>query len=178
MGTRGAVCLVIDGQEKTIYNHFDSYPGGLGQDVLTWLKGSIDINAVRALRPVPEGDPTPDDFARLAEFHDPGVSSGRDWYALLRRTQGDLAATMRAGLYEDAGDFPRDSLFCEWAYVADFDARRFEVYRGFQTTPPTDGRWVGKPSADDSGKYYPVQRIAAWPLDDLPESLDTMESGD
>lgn len=41
MGTRGFVGFVIDGQEKIGYNHFDSYPDGLGVDVLSWLRGEV-----------------------------------------------------------------------------------------------------------------------------------------
>src|SRR5688500_20082380 len=101
MGTRGAVCLVADGAEKVIYNHYDSYPSGLGMDVLAWLRSALadeaaTRTAITALAPVPDREPTAEDAARLAEFHDPHVSTGKDWYALLRRTQGDLAATLRA----------------------------------------------------------------------------------
>lgn len=179
MGTRGAIVLVADGQEKVLYNHFDSYPEGLGEDVLLWLREVGDIEEdvrrqVIALQKVPYNrKPTAEDIERLAEFHDPNVSTGADWYSLLRRTQGDLSAVLRAGLYEDAAEFPLDSLFCEWAYVVDFDERRFEVYEGFRKTPTTEGRWAGKPGADSvSGTtYYPVQRIASWSFDRLPLPL-------
>lgn len=30
MGTRGFITFVIDGVEKTAYNHFDSYPSNWG----------------------------------------------------------------------------------------------------------------------------------------------------
>lgn len=180
MGTRGAIVLVADGQEKVLllYNHFDSYPEALGENVLQWLRNVLAADEgqlteatarelVVALEPVPDRDPMREDFERLAEFHDPGVSTGKDWYSLLRRTQGDLDAVLRAGLYEnDSADFPLDSLFCEWAYVVDFDQRVFEVYEGFQKTAPTAGRWVGK--AGTEAGYCPVQRIASWRFDALP----------
>lgn len=172
MGTRGAVCLVVDGTEKVIYNHWDSYPDGLGEGVASWLRDSLADedaarHAVQSLQPVDATvDPTAEDFERYGEFHDPNVSTGKDWYSLLRHTQGNLPMTLKAGLYEPSPDFPLDSLFCEWAYVVDFDARQFEVYEGFRQTPPTDGRWVGKRGDDD--QYYPVQRVAAWSFDDLP----------
>lgn len=185
MGTRGAIVLVADGQEKVIYNHFDSYPQGLGEDVLGWLsnvlragdgdEGMLTESAARelvvALKPAPNREPTAEDLERYAEWHDPGVSTGKDWYALLRKTQGDPDAMLRAGLYEDdAADFPLDSLFCEWAYGVDFDERAFEVYKGFQETPPTAGRWVGRRLAPRPRvkSYYPVQRIAVWSFDKLP----------
>lgn len=46
MGTRGFICFVIDAKEKTAYNHYDSYPDGLGLHVLTWLRES-DIDIIR-----------------------------------------------------------------------------------------------------------------------------------
>ena len=39
MGTRGAIGFRLDGVDKVAYNHFDSYPSGLGADVLTELCG-------------------------------------------------------------------------------------------------------------------------------------------
>jgi len=185
MGTRGALVLIGNEAVRTVYNHYDSYPGGLGYDVLTWLRAVLKFDvegeeqarkAIASLAPVPDREPTAEDIARLAEFHDPDVSSGRDWYALLRKTQGDISAMLRAGYYEPAEEFPLDSLFCEWAYVVDFDARTFDVYQGFQKTPPTAGRWVGAARIEApegiEGKYYPVNRIASFSFDDLPVELD------
>lgn len=184
MGTRGAVCLVVDETEKVIYNHYDSYPGGLGEDVVGWLRAALAMSevetrsAVSALRPVPDAEPTPEDFERLAKFRDPHVNRGEGWYSLLRHTQGDLALTLKAGLYESAANFPYDSLFCEWAYVVDFDARRFEVYRGFSQSPPSEGRWVGRDGEGGDPSYYPVQRIKSWSFDELPASIVVELDGD
>lgn len=56
MGTRGFVTFVIDGREKTAYNHADSAPEGLGLDVLRWLRdGAVNypdtvVERARALR--------------------------------------------------------------------------------------------------------------------------------
>lgn len=41
MGTRGTWGFVADGDEKLTYNHFDSYPDGLGVDVLDALREKI-----------------------------------------------------------------------------------------------------------------------------------------
>lgn len=171
MGTRGAIVFVVDGAEKGVYNQFDSYPDGLGIDVLTWLR--MDLGTGRedklrelahALRPV-NGEPTDEDRERYAEFGDPHVSTGRDWYSLLRRTQGEPGAILRAGVYEEANDFPLDSLFCEWAYVIDFDTREIEVYEGFQRVPPDQGRYAGRKGRHD---YYPVRLRRSWSFDALP----------
>ena len=39
MGTRGAIGWSKGGVTKVTYNHFDSYPDGLGLDVVKYLKG-------------------------------------------------------------------------------------------------------------------------------------------
>lgn len=177
MGTRGALTFVVDGVEKTTYNQYDSYPDGLGLDVLAWLR-SADLTAARkaavALTPV-SGEPTADELAELAEFHDRHVSNGHDWYSALRRTQGNPAAILRAGRYDPSDDFPLDLLFCEWAYVVDFDSKVFEVYKGFQQSPPTAGRWVGREGVRG---YCPVQRVAEWSFDALPVDLSALDAGD
>jgi hypothetical protein len=38
MGTRGTVGFYTQGQPKLTYNHYDSYPDGVGVDVFSWLK--------------------------------------------------------------------------------------------------------------------------------------------
>lgn len=186
MSTRGAWGFVLDGQEKIVYNHSDSYPDGLGMTLATWLVSVLREpdglarlrEQVRALAPVPDAEPDATVIARLAKFHDPSVggSSGDSWYKLLRRTQGDPAATLEAGLFEDGSDFPTDSLFCEYAYVIDLDADesvgRFEVYEGFQMAPPERGRWAGhapgrEPVQPGATTYYPVELVASYPLPDV-----------
>src|SRR6185437_9317904 len=176
MGTRGFITFVIDGREKTAYNHFDSYPDGLGQDVLTWLRVARDGGLpVRELRVVsPDSKPTAEDIARLSRFswggaqHGGGrdLRDGQEWYDLLRETQGSPHDMLAAGVIEDAFSFPQDSLFAEWGYVVDLDARCFEVYEGFQRAPHGKGRFASRPGL--TGGYAPVALRASWPLDALP----------
>jgi hypothetical protein len=173
MGTRGAWGFVLAGSEKIMYNHYDSYPRGLGQTVLDWLREQItDEIALRErvekLTVVPDREPTPAEQRRFAKYSDSMVSTGRDWYALLRHTQGNMDATLEAGLFEDGSKFPLDSLFCEWAYIIDLDMRQFEVYEGFRTEPTTDGRWKGQREAGNR-EYHAIQLVASYSFDELPE---------
>ncbi len=172
MGTRGVMGFVVDGQEKLAYNHWDSYPSGTGVDVLKWLreqdatKLAVQAAAIRVIDGATP--PTPEDVDRLAPWTDLGVSRGstQDWYCLLRGTQGDMAAMTQAGVMEDAGTFPLDSLFCEWGYVVDLDAGTFEVYEGFQEKPHDAGqvrhpRRNGEPvPADRSSSVLAPRRTA------------------
>lgn len=182
MGTRGFVGFVVGGQVKIGYNHFDSYPEYLGVNVFNtacrWLSGGeIEKRAQQAqdLRLVGDDDkPTPEDRIRLSAHRQQGVGEAGSWYELLRDAQGDLDATLDAGVMIDAGDFPLDSLYCEWGYLIDLDRRKLEVYQGFQKASPTAGRWAGREALDDDRyrrlghNYYPCNRIVEFDLGALP----------
>lgn len=175
MGTRGFITFVAGGVEKTAYNHFDSYPSGLGVKVLDFLRTQLTPTdedcqdatpqAVYAaalaelsqrvvnLRVVRENvdEVTAEDVKRLAPWTDMWVGGPVDkgklafWYQLLRNTQYDPAAMLEAGVVEDASDFPADSLYAEWGYVIDLDEGLLEVYRGFVEGPHASGRFANRP---------------------------------
>lgn len=213
MGTRGFYGLVIDETAKITYNHFDSYPSALGADILKQVRdlaGNLDAfrESARRLTLVDESVvPTTEEMARLLDHWDSSVSTGEptEWYSLLRKLQGDLAGTLEAGVMIDSEGFPLDSLFCEWGYLVDLDKGTFEVYRGFQKSSPTKGRWADRPNehdraldlkaaqeAFDAGEinqqqfeyytrpteYYAVQRVAEYPLDALPDEADYLAQED
>lgn len=173
MGTRGFVGFVADGKEKIAYCHSDAYPGGLGADVLKWLHGVEDLDvlaaAIEALRVVGRDEvPTDEDIERLKPWTNLSVASRStsDWYCLLRETQGEPAQMLRAGYIEDASEFPTDSLFAEWGFIADLDAGVFEAYRGFQEEPHDKGRFADREPLDRG--YWPVALAASWSLKELP----------
>ncbi len=130
MGTRGHLTFIIDGQRKTAYNHWDSYPSALGVGVLNWLHGAVVasvpdlVKAARGLRVVsPDSEPTDDDIKALAEFWNKSVGDRTrerpEWYQLLRDTQGDPAAILRAGVIEDGSGYGG----IEWEYEVDCDTK-------------------------------------------------------
>lgn len=148
MGTRGAIAVRVGGTTKAAYNHFDSYPSGLGEQTLKFAR-SIDMAAARelafALQPAPEDrKPTPEEVERLKPWTDLTVSnqSTEDWYCLLRNTQGDLSATLSAGFY-----YPGGVGDDEWSYVIDLDTETYEVWEG-------------------------GSKVATFKLDELPETLE------
>lgn len=187
MGTRGFVGFVADDTEKITYNHFDSYPSGLGLDVLRWLREQ-DVSKVReaavALRLVDsETRATVKDVERVGlKYADTNVSTREltEWYVLLRETQGNPAAILDAGVMIDSKDFPLDSLFCEFGYLIDLDKEIFEVYAGFQEQPHDAGRFAKRTSepAEYNNGYAPVALVASWSLATLPTDDEFMSELD
>lgn len=200
MSTRGFITFVAGGTEKTTYNHSDSYPDWLGVNVLSWLRTSLGSfepccglfsdqygcsehgreslthlrDRITALRVVDQNvPPTAEEIESLKGYANSNV--GRqdlsDWYCLLRETQGYPGAILAAGVMTDASDFPADSLFAEWGYVVDTDAKTFEVYEGFQKAKHDKGRFAERPQRE-RGEYWPVALVASWPLDALPTNED------
>jgi len=177
MGTRGAVGFYVGGKTKVGYNHWDSYPGGLGAEVVKWLQGKADpismYEKARMLAPVPDREPTAEEIERLKPWTNLSVSnqSTSDWYCLLRETQGSLEATLESGFYSDAESFLADSLFCEWAFIINLDDEVFEVYKGFQKALHTAGRYSSIPVQEkgSGNTYYPVALVASFPLTAIPE---------
>jgi len=130
MGTSGAVGVVVDGERKSSYCHYDAYPSHLGVHVLAQAKSIVADLGLEAARKQArdmrmisaEADPpTEKDMKELAPFFDERVGGEDDgWYRLTRKLQGDLLTSMMVGVMLDAGDFADDH-GCEWAYMVDLD---------------------------------------------------------
>jgi hypothetical protein len=180
MGTRGVIGVRLEGKDKIAYNHFDSYPSGVGKDIVKEIKtlGRENLlDGARCLRAIDEDEkPTPQEIARLAPFTDTTVAgcSTTDWYCLLRDCQGSLLKMMQAGLYVAADKFMADSLFCEWGYIVNLDENTFEVYKGFQKKKHRKGRYASMKRGKGPGanEYYPVALVKAFPLDNIPENWE------
>ena len=182
MGTRGAVGVRLGGHDKITYNHWDSYPEGLGHDTIKAVHDLLKDRPafeekVRNLKAVEvvNGDkvePTPEQIEQLRKYADTGVSnqSLKDWYCLLRQTHGKIDVILDAGYFEDSADFLHDSLFCEYAYVINLDDNVLEVYKGFQHGAHDKGRYAKLPVG--RGDYHPVALVGAVPLDVIARSKD------
>lgn len=183
MGTRSAIGFRIDGTDKLVYNHSDSYPDGLGADLIDqlgeMLKNPTLKEQARALVAIPEDyTPTPEDVERCKPYTNLGVStrSLSDWYCLTREAQGDLNALLVIGKFSPYDEFLISSLFCEFAYIINLDENLLEFYVGFNKDPKAAGRYASKTNDNDreeGERYYGVRLAKTWPLDAIPPDVIT-----
>jgi hypothetical protein len=148
MGTSGYISFIADHQAKNAYSHYDSGPDDLGLKMLDWLRAASAQpeplkTAIRGLRIVSDDgeQPTAEEVSRFRQYSDPSVGDpSTEWYALLRRTQGDPNAILACGcvVYEDEPS--------GWIYEVDTDERSFTVnycYENRVTWP-----WTALPADD------------------------------
>lgn len=181
MGTRGLYGFRKDGVDKVAYNHCDSYPSGLGVQVAAFcentnVKEMVDIfdNLILVH---PDDVPTSKQIRECDQWKNLNVSTQnvKDWYCLIREAQGDMSAFTKGLRYMfDAGDFIKDSLFCEWAYIVNLDTDMLEVWKGFQHEPDKSNRY-GQDNYYANDKYskqayYPCALIAEYPLETVIQS--------
>jgi hypothetical protein len=167
MGTRGVFGFHKNGVDKITYNHYDSYPTGLGDCVKEFItKHNVgELNAIFdcIIMVDHESKPTPEQINECKEYTDLSVSdqSTDDWYCITHGSQGNPEAYAEGLKYMlDDPEFLKESLFCEWGYVINLTTDRLEIYRGFQKHPCDNRYKVDKP---DSG-YYNCALIREIPL--------------
>lgn len=155
MGTRGLYGFYYKGRYYLVYNHWDSYPNGLGMklvaELVDWFKAGKDIDGLKESLSkikfvsdcgdgnspwIKRGAPTEEDIEALKPWTDLTVSNQTDqeWYCLLRKTQGSLTKVLDCGymLLREGYNCPKDwdDIFIEWVYVVDLDNAEFIAYEG------------------------------------------------
>lgn len=102
MGTRGILGFIILGQRYAAYNHYDSYPEGLGKGIIEFILNLTPESYATMVRLVAEltwvewySKPSldlQDRYQRLG-FIDLSISScgPEEWYSLLYKMQGASA---------------------------------------------------------------------------------------
>ena len=154
MGTRGIYGYRKNKQDKLMYNHYDSYPEGLGQNMLEYIKmySNKEIN----------------DICDSIKF----VEKDKNWnLSREMETRIQSREVYLSSFHEDStilmpedNNFIKDSLFCEWGYIVNLDTDCLEVWIGFQKFPQKNNRYGRKKISDG---YYPCRLIAEIPFDDL-----------
>lgn len=182
MGTRSSIGVHVNGKDKLTYNQYDGYPTGVGKQVYEQICALIKqhgwdgvVKLATKLKQVKSNkkftEKQKEKYGDLWEQ----VSTGKDMYSLLRGLQGNLGAMLERGIMTENNDFIKDSLFCEWAYILNVDEQTFEIYRGFQHSPPANGRYKDCPA--DRG-YYACDLIHTIDLSSFQRFHDALALGD
>lgn len=171
MGTRGIYGIRKNNVDKTTYNHFDSYPSGLGAQVVEFF---ADADLVKlgevfdSIRLVKPDDIITEDIAKTipAEFFN--VNGGhrtKTFYCYLRDAQGDLSVYLKGLKYMiDNHNFIKESLFCEWGYIVNLDTGKLEVWEGYQKAPTKGNRYGITPNENG---YYPCKMVAEFTQEEI-----------
>mmetsp|Transcript_14809 Transcript_14809/g.16397 ORF Transcript_14809/g.16397 Transcript_14809/m.16397 type:complete len:170 (+) Transcript_14809:277-786(+) len=139
MGTRGLFGYYHKGNFYVVYNHWDSYPSGLGEAILdevlsiikpTQLQSWIErIDSIKVIDP--NTKPTPEDVKKTVGSHDLSVSdqSLDDWYCLLRGCQGSLSAVLCSGYLLNHTQQSGEPDWEEYSYILNLDSNSFDYYK-------------------------------------------------
>lgn len=184
MGTRNLTMVISEGKTKIAqYGQWDGYPDGQGAKALHFLL-SCDFNKFKEklslCRFIENGSRKEKEIENF--FEKIGSVNGgltmeqskkyHKKYPFLTRDNG---ATILELIYEsddelkwlyNSTDFAADSLFCEWAYVIDFDKNTFEVYEGFNSTPLTENDRFHHLTGEND--YQPIKMVKMYDLYNLP----------
>lgn len=175
MGTRGAVGFRFKGQDKIAFNQFDSYVHGLGYTCLAavpkFLQNlSMTESQIYRLQEVDANTPPPTAEQQQA-LNKVLKEKTDDWCEIIYQTRGRPTLILAAGYYHQSLSFLADSLFCECAYIFNFDEMVLECYRGFQDVKHHLGRYADLP-VEAGSRYYPVALVGTIPFELVGRDLD------
>ena len=186
MGTRGVWGFHKNGKDKLTYNHFDSYPEGLGEVMVNFIDNVPALGLSRFCDDIILVDEESTPSKKSQEFYkkhgvanlNVGNRSTEDWYCLLRELQGEPEKlyslwdeTKHKVHIVDNNSFIRDSLFCEYGYIVNLDNNTLEFYVGFQKKPQEGNRYQAiTDGKEEEDFYYPCKLAKSFPLDEIRKS--------
>lgn len=197
MGTRNLTIVFDAGKYRVAqYGQWDGYPEGQGLTCLRFLRDQMNEKDFReALSHIKyiDAEKLQRMWLDYGMYEDGSIKISdadrfREAYPEFSRDTGAEILTMiqnsriTSNCLENSLTFAADSLFCEWAYVIDFDKRTFEVYTGFNNTPLEESdrfyflREYEDTDAYGNRHYYGVKLVKEFNLDDLPDD-DTFLEG-
>lgn len=195
MGTRNLTAVYIDGEYKVAqYGQWDGYPDGQGMTALHFLRDKMDVErfkaALRKCSYIGENEYT--DLWKSFGMNEDGMVTMEQSNAM-KKAHPQFSRDTGANILEiiqnhpdgtklqDSLTFAADSLFCEWAWVIDFDSGTFEGFKGFNPMPLTEEDRFHFLREHEEGEYFGVRLAAKWKLDSLPtdeEFLAAFEEDD
>lgn len=140
MSTRGFVGFIHNGEIKGWYNHYDSFPGGLGYDVLKTVYCKYSWETIK------------DFLINRTTFDD----KKHHCEVLTCDWEKDHVTL------QQSKDFYKNGLFCEYAYIFDLDSpkKKLRLFKGFGKKPDKSRPdWYHQSSQFLNGeKYYVNQK--------------------
>lgn len=123
MATRGLIGIRYQGQDKGVYNHYDSYPDKLGRELLKefMVLGKEELINI---------------FNKMISVDDESETYLHTISDIL-----DIGRNEETIPYVDYMHFIYNSLSCEYAYIYNLDEYVLEFYVGFQTNSQKDNRY-------------------------------------
>jgi hypothetical protein len=138
MGTRNLTVVIHNDEIKMAqYGQWDGYPSGVGKDIAKvmpqasvkkWRKVISNCKFLTAAEVKAHWKAAGDNSDLATEILSRDNSGGKALELILVNNGAELFNQIK---------FAADSLFCEWAYVIDFDKQNVEVYKGFNQIPLT-----------------------------------------
>lgn len=192
MGTRSLTCVVVDNEYKVAqYCQWDGYPGGQGIMVLNFLKKTDKnifkekakkltwISQEELEKRWVEAGATPGEslvtFDTAEKFKEKHPENSRDTGALVLTLIQNSDEPLKL---VNSLSFAKNSLFCEWAYVIDFDRNKLEVYKGFIRKPLAEDERFFFLQDGSNKEFYPIKLVKEFDLDDLPDEETFIDSID
>lgn len=169
MGTRHLIAVYHQGAYRVAqYGQWDGYPSGKGVELLAILRHMPReqlLPKIETCRFATEEElkALVDDDQWLQKFPQFDRDHGCKILNLIAQSEAGL-------VLQNKIEFAGDSLFCEWAYVIDFDKNKLEVFRGFNHEPLAEkDRFYAMEGASKNPKYHPVRQVAEFDLAALPD---------
>lgn len=186
MSTNGAIGVIVDGKLKVSYNHSDSYPDYLGEQIVDfcnhiskengWVKFKDLCKNVKLVKETSQ--PTEEDIQKYSRYFNGNLSreTPKDWYCLLREVQG---VQYLKEIYDENLDvildgkrFLKDSLFCEYAYILNLDTQEILFFDGgntyFQKDNPLN-EYFDEPYQEYE-TYQLIKCVGKFPFNDIPSN--------
>ena len=179
MDTRGLWGFYKGGITKATYNHCDSYPQGLGNDILKLISKTCNekLNGVfnKIVMVNEDKSPSKKNIEKYSKYLNLNVNeqTAKDWYCLLRETHGNPFVYLDdVDHMIDSKDFIHDSLFCEYAYIINLDENVLEFYTGFNKTPQPkeENRYSNKDDKPDDSGYVTCKLVLKITFEDIRKS--------
>lgn len=142
MSTRGAWGIKKGDKLIVQYNHFDSYPTGLGEQIVEdlnewykdapeeWIKRLNEVlDEVEVINEEKTPEPTEEQLQYIRDEGIPFDENYKEWFCVLNELQGRVLPYLKGFKYFlDWGvEWLNDSLSCEWAYIFNLDNNTLEI---------------------------------------------------